>query len=595
MPLAANGRVVEHGVHAAQAAFQTGLAVRHGHARLPGAVAPARFQLVAPVDELAHVVLLVAGVVAQVVVRDLAEHRARGSEGAALPLRADFGIDGTLGLDAVGHAAREVEEHGLLQARTAAGLRHAGMHAPLRADVPNGVDAGVELAFAGALAPGRGQAEVVIAQAGGDGERLEGPDAFAIQAPVGFFLASAADQVVDFLAAHVHAVFDAVVLPGRDKARVGARALDVGVVVGRSGAAAAQRPQRALGVIHLGVIDVGVGLLRKAQVAALVFEVGGVVFQVAVIQRAACQAGHVQAQGAVAALAFMALADGEAVIRREIPAQLEQVRALVHGGVLDLFAVAVFVVFLVHAVEHEQAVKALAKAAIAGQGCACALVALRAGAHARAEVLAGGEQIGRIHGGHADGASCHADARAGRARAFFHFNALEQRRVEHEAALVVKDLRALPGVVHGESEVVFAQAANAEHLRSAVAAADMHAGLLREHVFHVHHGVFIDRLAALDAASGAAGRDLHGIERVAGGAFFAVCRLRTLRGCFRHPDGFPFCCALRQRHASGQHQQRHGNGAQPRRNANGHEIHLSKEHVQETFAFYVKRYLFALS
>ena len=83
----------------------------------------------------------------------------------------------------------------------------------------------------------------------------------------------------------------------------------------------------------------------------------------------------------------------------------------------------------------------------------------------------------------------------------------------------VDSLRALLGVVHGESEVVFTQAANAEHLRSAVAAADVHAGLLREHVFHVHHGVFIDRLAALDAASGAAGRDLHGIERVAGGAF----------------------------------------------------------------------------
>lgn len=167
----------------------------------------------------------------------------------------------------------------------------------------------------------------------------------------------------------------------------------------------------------------------------------------------------------------------------------------------DFLAVARLVIFLRVPVGDGDAVH-LSAFAIGREAAVVSLVAADAAVDARARALPIFEQVGGIQRFCLDAAADDADARARRARAFFDADLFHQRRVAHEAALVVEDLAGAGGAVHVVVDIALAEATDGRPLRGAVAAAKGNAGLVLQRGLDVGGGATLQRAPVLDRGGG---------------------------------------------------------------------------------------------
>ena len=119
----------------------------------------------------ALVVLVVPGV--------LVEHGGGQAQGLGGRV-GDAGFQGTgaFGFQVVvGDDAATAGQHGFVQARAARGVGQAGVERHLFVQVIDGGNAGVDLAVGDFAAAGGAHLEVVVAQAGGEGDGVQVPDA----------------------------------------------------------------------------------------------------------------------------------------------------------------------------------------------------------------------------------------------------------------------------------------------------------------------------------------------------------------------------------------------------------------------------------
>lgn len=120
----------------------------------------------------------------------------------------------------------------------------------------------------------------------------------------------------------------------------------------------------------------------------------------------------------------------------------------------------------------------------------------------RARALPVFEQVGGVQRFCLDAAADDADARARCACAFFDADLFHQRRVAHEAALVVEDLAGADRAVHVVVDVALAEATDGRPLRSAVTAAKGNTGFVLQRGLDVGGGAACERLPVLDRCGG---------------------------------------------------------------------------------------------
>ena len=185
-------------------AVQTGFDVGHAGARGQAAPAVGCVKFVAVGFERAAVVNLAAfgnggGVVVDFcptiddeVFDALVEHAAADVEVVVAPFEAEFSTAGGFGFEVAvqigGGACAFVSQQGFVQAGRTACLIEVCQEGEVVVDVPNRADAGVELTVQRALFAGGVVFEMVVTQAGGQGNGVQVPDAFRVHAVFGFLL-----------------------------------------------------------------------------------------------------------------------------------------------------------------------------------------------------------------------------------------------------------------------------------------------------------------------------------------------------------------------------------------------------------------------
>ena len=185
----------------------------------------------------------------------------------------------------------------------------------------------------------------------------------------------------------------------------------------------------------------------------------------------------------------------------DVVVALDEEAARAEAAVFDFFAVARLVIFLRVPVGDGDAVH-LSAFAIDCEAAVVSLVAADAAVDARARALPIFEQVGGIQRFCLDAAADDADARARCACAFFDADLFHQRRVAHEAALVVEDLAGADRAVHVVVDVALAEAADGRPLRSAVTAAKGNTGFVLQRGLDVGGGAACERLPVLDRCGG---------------------------------------------------------------------------------------------
>ena len=422
----------------------------------------------------------------------------------------------------VGNDAATAGQHGFVQARAARGIGQAGIERHLFVQVIDGGNAGVDLSVGDFAAAGGAHLEVVVAQAGGEGDGVQVPDAFGIDAVVGLALVDGvggravggqAGAGLGFLTAQVDAVFQDVLV----------EQVAVQVDVGALGFHFTGAKQQGTGacareVLHFGAhpVDIGLDLVHRAQAATGVGQTGGVLGVDAVARGVVglvvvLREVEFFAQGAHAVGLFLAVAQFDAVLLVQRIAELGQQAALSQGAVLHfaLGAAAGLVVLFLRPVGVDEGIQCT-ELAIGGHAGTAALVAAEATVDLEAQGLAGTQQVlGRGGAGH-DGAAGGTNAGRGRAGAFLHFDVLDEGRIQQEAAVMVEHLRVGIGVVDLDVDLVLTHAADGDPLRGAVAAAEVDGRLGREHFLHFIGGAFFQRLE-VDLLGGG-GRLFDGVD-----------------------------------------------------------------------------------
>ena len=138
----------------------------------------------------------------------------------------------------------------------------------------------------------------------------------------------------------------------------------------------------------------------------------------------------------------------------------------------------------------------------------------------RARALPVFEQVGGVQRFCLDAAADDADARARCACAFFDADLFHQRRVAHEAALVVEDLAGADRAVHVVVDVALAEAADGRPLRSAVTAAKGNTGFVLQRGLDV---VAVLRSSARQSLTGAVAFALPSLLMVMASSWVASC------------------------------------------------------------------------
>ena len=185
----------------------------------------------------------------------------------------------------------------------------------------------------------------------------------------------------------------------------------------------------------------------------------------------------------------------------------------------DFLAVARLVIFLRVPVGDGDAVH-LSAFAIGREAAVVSLVAADAAVDVRARALPIFEQVGGIQRFCLDAAADDADARARCACAFFDADLFHQRRVAHEAALVVEDLAGAGGAVHVVVDIALAEATDGRPLRGAVTAAKGNAGFVLQRGLDV---VAVLRSSARQSLTGAVAFALPSLLMVMASSWVASC------------------------------------------------------------------------
>ena len=371
--------------------------------------------------------------------------------------------------------------------------------AQFRCGLVNHVQARIHCAAAACFAVHRFEAEMVVAQAAGQGDFIADiGNGFGINADILFGLitdrrAPLLEQLVrtDFLMAVVQAVFQQNIV-GNLAVQINIRAGgdDFGVGRTRVARAAGIAVARIIGrpaVVHQAV-HIGIGRLDEAQIFPRPFQIGVVHAHFACRRclTRQCQtwvAGFGQEFLAHQAVAFMLLvqvAQCDAVVV-ESRADFGQIagfvqRAVRHGScaIQPIVVAAAAFVGVVFGIAAGQQIIKLARFAKQRQAEVMAVVGCVAGVHFGTEIRIAAvfQQIGGIQRFGDNRAVGLPDTGRCAACTFLHGDNFHHGRVEHVATLVVVDLAVCVGIVHFHINRVLPHAADIQERRRAVAAAE---------------------------------------------------------------------------------------------------------------------------